>query len=365
MNSIVLTGNIVAFASANDVLNPYLKSIKFVLADDKPNLNNQGIPYDEFDNLAKSAIGMPIKIRFVGKRAGGAANHEGSIPIGHIVSVSEEEDGGNHKLIASGALYADEYPDVIEYLEESFAANDAPGISWELSYHDSVLERGIQWLKGVITRAATFVRNPAYGKRTALLAIAQDMTLSDDALEQILGILMDDKEDPIKDTPEGGTDTVNLEEALNRIKELETQLQSTIDDNKVLSESASRVSELEQTVAELTGIVGEYQKATIVAERTARVVEAGLDLETDTDALASKQEIWVAMSEDVFNAYIDAIATMAKKSLAKSEASAKKPSLAFPKISVDTSKIAGTSTPDLKDKMRSLSRTSATVAETD
>lgn len=361
--NIVLNGAILAFSEV-EALNPYLKSVRFILADDKPNLNNQGIPYTEFDNLAKSAIGMPIKIRFVGKRAGGAANHDGSIPVGHIVSVSEETaDDGTHRLIASGALYSEEYPDIVEYLEEAFAANEAPGISWELAYHDTLMDKGIQWLKGVITRAATFVKNPAYGKRTALLAIAQDMTLTEDELDQILTILNksetevawpDDTEEP----DEGGTNTVDLEQALAKIKELEAQLQAEIDkSNKMMSESASRVSELEQAVSELNATIAAYEKAVLVADRTAMVVEAGLHLETDADALAKRQEFWASMTEDVFNTYVEDLKAMAKKTPATTQAEVKRPILALPRIAVDQSK-AQTTTTDLREKMRTLSRTS-------
>jgi len=363
MSKLVFEAQILSFAQSS-VLNPYLKSCTFVLADDRPNENSQGIPYSEFDNLAASAVGMPIKMRFVGKRAGGVANHEGSIPIGHIVSVAGETEGEGdsavHRLVAEGALYANEYPDAVEYLEEAYAENKAPGISWELSYKDSIVERGVQWLKGVIARAATFVRNPAYGSRTALLAIAQDLSVTDDQIEQIMGIL--DQPPPTDGTTDigdiqGGTDKVTLEEALAKIKQLETELEARLADASALNESTSRVAELEKTVADLTATITGYQKATLVADRTSKVVEAGLDLEADAEVLAKRQELWASMSDEVFAEYITGISAMAKKVPAKpAAASIQKPAFMMPKVAVDTAGNVQTSVTDLRSKMRGLGR---------
>lgn len=148
--------------------NPFLTVARFVFADDKGNKNNQGIEYEDFPQVAASAIDMPVKINY--SRSSGVQNHANSIPIGHIKSM--EIDEASKKLVATAMLYADEFPEEVSFLKESFAEDNAPGISWELAYRDSVVKNGVNWLKDVVTKAATFVRNPAYGSRTSLLALA-------------------------------------------------------------------------------------------------------------------------------------------------------------------------------------------------
>lgn len=160
-----------------DFVHPGLRTVRFIFCDDQPNENGQGIEYSDFAELKQSAIGTPIKVKFLGKGVGG---HYSSIPIGHIKAMSEREaEGGVHQLIADGILYAEEYPDEVEYLAHSFAEGKAPGVSWELSYNSerSIVKNGIQWLKGLLTRAATFVSDPAYGNRTAILALASNRNI--------------------------------------------------------------------------------------------------------------------------------------------------------------------------------------------
>jgi len=390
MTNILREAQILSFA---EFTNPYLKKVKFIFADDKPNLNNQAIPYEEFTGLSASAIGMPIKMRFLGRR-GGAGNHEGSVPIGHISNVTEEQsEDGTHKLLAEGVLYADEYPDIIEYLEETYAENKAPGVSWEISYHDSIIEKGITLLKGVIARAATFVKYPAYGNRTALLALASiEMAALDSEsqkkimslVESLLGLLdttEDDKEDMteagliskaeeliesfIKEAAEvtiqGGNNNVTLEEALAKIAELEAEIASTkaeleakASETQTLEEAVTKVGQLEATVAELETAIATYEKAYVVINRTQKMVEAGVVLDGDAEILAQKQELWAAMSEEIFNEVISTVTAVASKAPEKrSEASARIFNL--PKITPPVAS-GGTAVPDLMSRMRALSR---------
>jgi len=330
--------------------NPYLKYIKFIFADDKPNLNNQAIPYEEFANLRESAIGMPIKMRFLGKK-GGAGNHSGSIPIGHIQGVAEATlEDGTHQLIAEGAIYADEYPEIVEYLEEAFAENDAPGISWEIAYKESIIEKGIQILKGVIARAATFVKHPAYGRRTALLALASDASLTEEEMEQQVVSLFSKEPEEIQ----GGTNNVDLEQAIAEIEKLRAELADKATEIETLSQTANRVEGLETTVAELTTKITQFETAVLVEDRTRKAVEAGIVLDTDAEKLAAKQGLWAAMSEELFESYVSDIAAVAKKAPVVKESASARP-FTLPKISVDTS-AGGVTTVGLKERMRGLSR---------
>lgn len=176
METIILHSSIAEVVS--DFAHPGLKSIRFVFTDDKPNANAVGIEYEDFPELIKSATGTPIKMRFLGKGVGG---HERSIPVGFIQRLFENKlDDGTNQLIAEGTLFSEEYPDEMEWLASEHEAGKAPGISWELSYHSKILKDGVNWLKGIITRAATFVSNPAYGMRTAILALASDSTMPEE-----------------------------------------------------------------------------------------------------------------------------------------------------------------------------------------
>lgn len=344
---ITQTAEILAFAES-EYRNPYLKYVKFIFADDKPNINRHAIPYDEFETLKASIVGMPIKMRFLGSR-GGAGAHDGSIPIGHIQNVTEDEtDDGTHRIIAEGALYSKEYPDMIEYLEEAFAANEAPGISWELTYQESVIDKGITFLKGIVARAATFVKHPAYGKRTALLALASDASLTDEEMEQeVVSLFAKEPE------PKGGTENVELEEALAKIKELQDELSAKATEIEALTATAAKVPELEATVTELQTTITTYQKDVLIAARTQKMVEAGVVLETDEEKLAQKQELWAAMSEEMFEELVSTVSAVAKKAPKKAEAAAERP-FTLPRVSVDTSNSGQGS--NILDRMRALGR---------
>lgn len=338
----------------SDFVNPFLTLVKFVFADDKPNANNQAIPYEEFASLAQSAIGMPIKIRFLGKGLGG---HTGAIPVGHIRDILEEaEEDGSHRLVAEGVLYNDEYPEVVEFLKESYEAGDSPGISWEISYRDSVVDKGIQWLKGVVARAATFVKHPAYGTRTALLALASDKTLSDEDIEkELIGMAHE-----IEGQDQGGNN-VELEEALQKIKDLEAQIaekETALIDAQAETETVrTEATELKTKVDELLEKVNSFEKSILVETRTKKVADAGVPVPTDEEELTKKQEFWAAMSEELFEQYVSDLAAVARVAPEK-KASASV--LQLPKISVDTSTNNGAvSAESLRNKMRSLSRNEA------
>ena len=340
----------------SEIQNPYLTVVKFVFADDQPNRNKQAIPYEEFDTLAQSAIGMPIKIRFLGRSIG---NHTGSIPVGHIRDMTKETVGEVHQLVAEGVLYNDEYPEVVDFLKEAFASGDAPGLSWELTYSDSIIEKGVTWLKDVIARAATFVKNPAYGTRTALLALASDKTLSDEDVEkEVIGMA---RAIEAEDHNQGGKNTMELEQALARIKDLEAQLaekETALATAKAEAETVrTEAATLKTANDELVSKVGTFEKTALVTNRTKKVVEAGVPVPSDEQELTKKQEAWAALSEEQFEMYVSDLAAVAKLIPEKKEARASASVLQLPKISVDTSTNNGAvSAEGLRGRMRSIAR---------
>lgn len=157
--------------------NPLLTHIKLVFADDKPNANNQGINKLEFANLMKSMIHMPIKAKY--DKETGLEGHEGAQQVGVITGNQQE---GN-KIVAVGALYNDEFPEVVEFFKNEVTNGKPVDFSWELRYKDSEIIDSIEWLKQVTTKAITAVKNPAYTGRTPLLSLSSLLNAIDDELK--------------------------------------------------------------------------------------------------------------------------------------------------------------------------------------
>lgn len=306
----------IAEASDGHFHNPYIKYVRFVLCDDQPNENNQGVAHEDFPSIAESAIGTPIKMRFLGQTIG---SHIASIPIGHITDVGEEElEDGKHRLIADGILFASDYPDEVEFLEEAFAANKAPGISFEVRYNSalSILKDGVEWIKKGIMQAATFVRNPAYGGRTALLALASDKSITDE--DFAAGLTAFAAELRPKNTIEGGNNKVEEElkkaqEALDAAKaQLET-VNTELADLKTAHASVTvERDDLQKKVDTQDAALAAVARENLIATRTAAVAEAGIKIETDPEKLTKKQTFWANMEEEAFAEYVDDLKAASK-----------------------------------------------------
>jgi hypothetical protein len=303
-----------------DYRHPLLTYARFIFADDRPNGNKQGVPYEEFASLAQSAINMPIKARFLSKTVAG---HGGAVPIGHIVNVSEETtEDGTHRLIADAVLYADEFPNEVNFLKEAHASGNAPGISWELRYADEEKKDGVSWLKGIVARAATFVKIPAYGSRTALLALASAEELTDDELSRELTALASEIS-PVGD--KGGTNKVDEKELLAKIEKLELQL---VEANTAKAKADTELHTAQAELQAKAEVIQEYEKAQIVDTRTKKVAEAGLTIEKDADKLAAKQQFWASLSEEAFAEYLgDLVAAKAAATPLRSAAASQAPQL--------------------------------------
>lgn len=344
---------VIAYASDGDELNKYLRRVKFIFLDDQPNINKQVVSHEEFESIKKSAIHMPIKMRFLGSLVG-PANHNGAIPIGHITSVEEEEAEGTHRLIGDGVLYAEAFPEIMDYLDDKFEKGEAPGISFEIGYKEEIVEKGLKYIKDLTAVAAAFVRNPAYGKRTALLALASDETLTDAEIDEGLTSLLS------KEEPKGGTNKVDLEQALQRIKDLEKELADKTEEGEKLATAADdRIKELTDQNLALAEEVNEFKQSAVIAERTQKLAVAGLDLDTDAEELAKKQRVWASMSEEAFDLFVSGISSVAKKPEKKDKvaiASARTPVL--PRVTTEGGN-GQVSYEDLRNKMKSLSSRNA------
>jgi len=324
---------------------PGLRIARFVFCDDKPNQNGVGVEYEDFAEIIKTSIGTPVKMKFLGQTVSG---HLGSVPIGHITNMFENELGdGTHQLIADASLYADDYPDEIDYLEQSFAESKAPGISFEMSYKNDVLKEGVKWLKGLVTRAATFVRDPAYGNRTALLALASNNKMDAETFMKELTALIEMK--PI--TKDEGGNNVTEEEA----KKLQDAL---VEAKERIQELEAEKTTLETTSAELSAkldvaneSLSTYAEKELVSKRTQAVMDAGITV--DPAKLEQKQNFWVHLSDEAFAEYVEdlKIATAA----ATKTATAERKTVGLPRFSGKGDGVEATG--DIRSRIASLRNT--------
>jgi len=137
---------------------------KFILTDDKPNGNKQRVPIEEFDNIIKSGVYMPIKMALGEIKDG----HEDAKPIGVITNLTKL---GN-KVIALAALWDHERNDDVSTIKSRVNSGQPVNVSWEILYGNSRIEDGITALLDVMLKAVTIVGIPAYAGRTQLLAVA-------------------------------------------------------------------------------------------------------------------------------------------------------------------------------------------------
>lgn len=339
---------------------PGLRNVSFIFCDNQPNDNGQGVQREDFAEVMRSAIGTPIKMKFLGQTVSG---HVGSIPIGFIESMKEVEvdaEKNIYQLVANGVLFAHEYPDEIEYLEESFAEGKAPGISFEMGYRDELKDKGITWLKNLVTRAATFVRTPAYGNRTALLALASNTELNTEEFIHELAELVA-KSPKISD--EGGNNIVEkeLEEAKAKIAELEKLLaESKASAETAVAENVTLTAEnttLQTSLKESNDKLAEYAEKEKLASRTEQLVEAGLDIKSlDADKLAKKQVFWASLSDDAFAEYKDDLQAALKEKKAEASLLTRRTAPATKIVSDPDREVSVAS---MKERFASFSRTNS------
>jgi hypothetical protein len=163
-----------AFAGLPDEYkNPLLTWVKLVFADDKPNANKQGISKEEFPNLIKSMSYMPIKAKYAAES--GLEGHAEASVIGVLKAGTVQED----KILAVGALYSDEFPDIVDFFKKSVAEGGRVDFSWEIRYKESAEKDGVEWLMNTTTKAITAVKNPAYEGRTHLVSMSVNQLIEE------------------------------------------------------------------------------------------------------------------------------------------------------------------------------------------
>lgn len=179
MNKATLTGSIRSIAEC--AANPLQTTIEFILTDFKPNKNGEALDISESGNILASIISMPLKANF----ANGSINgHAHALPVGTITFAELIQDPDPY-IVARATVWKDEYKELDTFLRTKKERGDDIGTSWELYYKHAEERDGIKWLKGVVMAASTVVKNPSYGNRTPILAIAETITMDETNVEKL------------------------------------------------------------------------------------------------------------------------------------------------------------------------------------
>jgi hypothetical protein len=281
-------------AFASTTLNPTLRWLKFILTDDQPNGNKQRIPQEEFDNLIKSGINMPIKMA-EGDIADG---HDGAKAIGVITHLKKVAN----KIEGLAALWSRERPEDVDKIIEEFESDTPPQISWEVPYDEEIIgEDGVATLKGIILRAATLVRLPAFEGRTPVLAVAakeikpieaeaeikEEITMTDDKLKEL---------------------EVQLSEANETIAELRNQLK----------EKEEGFASIENELTDLREFKAQADKDVEEAEKldSVRAKFAEAEIKKDDEYFADNKERFLGMEDTDVDFMVQEMSAFAKTSVA-------------------------------------------------
>lgn len=268
--------------------NPNVRWAKFVFTDDQPNGNKQRIPKEEFPNILRTGVFMPIKMAS-GKIEDG---HSYAEPLGVISHLREDAN----QVLGLAAFWIAEREDDINLLKTMTEINKNPQLSWEVWYENSSTdESGIEDLHGVVVRATTIVGKPAYQGRTPILAMSSE-TASDSseeiqnqieessmeleekvkALETMLETLkLQYEEESAKVKEELEKTKCELDSATQNRAELQSALDAANSELTELRSFKQKVDELEAEVArldaeaaKLTEIKGKFETAGISKDET-------------------------------------------------------------------------------------------------
>jgi hypothetical protein len=305
---------------------------------------------------------MPVKMKFIGygsifgDKKGMVGEHEGSVPIGviqnmEVVTIADDY----HQLVATATLWNDEYPEEIAWLRKAFAEGKAPGISYEINYRDFDRAGDVQWLKDTHTGAATFVKTPAYGARTALLALA-----SSEKSELEKGIIAIAEQLTLGTKGGNRMDEKELE-ALKAEKEAfkaeAATKQSQIDElSTKLAESTTQAESLKAEIDSL-------KQAALVDSRLRAYTEAGFTLEAEAEKADKKKAIFASLSDEQWGEYLGDLVSAKAAANAQPPANPAAAALALasansriPKLEVATD----TDYTSLRQGLRSLARPHST-----
>lgn len=289
-----------AFASVS--LNPHLTWIKFVLTDDKPNANNHRIPKEEFANIIKTGVYMPLKMA-EGEISEG---HDGTVPLGVMTHLIDRGD----RIEALAALWLREREEDIDFLKERFESGKDIDISWEISYEKTREENGHMDLGNVSMNAATIVGVPSYMGRTNVQALAAKRKLEDDS--NMDTITLDKHEEILAAMRESHDDAVEA---------LETQLKEATESSEELEGKVSEADKELETLREFkAGVDAEAESEAKMASIREKFEEA--ELKTSEDYFGERREQLLAMSEEQLDFFIQELVSLRDAEASEEEAEA-------------------------------------------
>lgn len=283
MKETTLQGHLYANASK---FNPLQTSLTFVFTDFKPNANSIGVPQTEASNIIRTGLYQPVKINYQNKEIAG---HEGSIPVGPITELFEE----NGQIIGKAVLWNEEFEELSGYLKAQSQAEAHIGFSWEIFYENSTEIDGVNWLQNCVVKAATIVDTPAYGLRTPLLEIAEELRMNEKELKEKIEAL-----------------STQLAELQDKLNSTTTEMTSVVAERDQLKETLSQIDidqlreELETLRAFRTQVEAEKTFNETKESRTKILTEAGIEFSDEELGTSEAPGEFMVMSEEVFNAAI-------------------------------------------------------------
>ncbi len=299
-------------AVASISLNPNVAWLKMVITDDKPNANGMRIPQEEFANVLKTAVYMPIKMA-VGEIS---EAHDETYPLGSIAHLVEKDD----HVIALAALWTKERPEDIEFLKERHTNGQSIDVSWELNYDIEASSKdnsGVLELRNVEMNAVTIVGLPSYMGRTPVTAIAskEDHQGDNDTMDTI------NREDHDKFV-KGLNDEINV--LKDELTAATAELEKLRPIEEELAGLKTKIEELEPKYEELATfkaeIDAEKEKEEKLVAIKGKFAEAGL--ETTDDYLAEREEKFLEMDDEQLGFFIQELIAFKQEPEGEEDASA-------------------------------------------
>lgn len=277
----LITDESSGFAVASISRNPNITWIKFILLDDQPNANKHRVPKEEFDNVVKTGIFMPLKMASAEENK----EHDNSEPLGVITHLVINEN----LIEAIAALWKTERTEDVHSIVSSYKEGKDINISWELNYTDEEQEDdGITSLRNISMNAATIVDIPAYGGRTPVVALA-GLDTEGETMETI--------------------EKAKHDEIVNGLNEKIGTLEATVEENN--SSLQKQLQELEELREYKNSAEAEKQKAEKLVSIKERFSEAGL--EVDEAFFADRQEFLLNLDTDALDFYVQDMVAFATK----------------------------------------------------
>jgi len=304
--------------------NPFVTWVKFILTDDMPNANKQRIPVEEFANIIKSGIFMPLKMAYEKINDG----HEEAFPVGVISHLKQHKN----QVIGLAALWDKERPQDINLIRERYATKMPLQLSWEVLFKNSSIdEGGVTTLQDTSLRAVTLVGRPAYEGRTPIVAVA---STEDNKLEDLEKLQKD------------------IADMTALLAKKETEL---AEKTAALEAKESELTSASTELAELRKFKGDIDQAKAEIEAIAKIKEKFVTagIEKDDEYFASNKEMLMSLAPEAIDFMVQEL--VAFSSVHKvSEASKKLEDKSAPNLVGDSS---GTpTTKEIAEYLRNLKR---------